>query len=123
MHSALTSIIIPSCVNSIEDEAFGYDSNNNKIDGFVIMGEIGSEAQRYAEANDIEFVAFKMGDVNSDGVVSIFDVTEIQKYAARFIDFTELQLMVSDVNHDGHVDVLDATLLQRYVAGFDVSIG
>ena len=68
-------------------------------------------------------VVYKMGDVNSDGVVSVFDVTEIQKYAARICDFTELQLMVSDVNRDGHVDILDATLLQRYVAGFDVNIG
>ena len=59
-----------------------------------------------------------MGDVNLDGEVSVFDVSEIQRYAAAYCDLNELQLTVGDVNYDGIVNVFDASEIQRYIAGF-----
>ena len=56
-----TEVTIPRTVKEIGENAFGYEyyGNNVKIENFVIKGGIGSEAQRYAEANDIPFVAIK----------------------------------------------------------------
>ena len=123
----LTYVDLPDSVTSIGEAAF-LDCSKD----LVIRGEIDSEAQRFAGENNISFVALnggdnsdsnKMGDVNFDGVVSVFDVTQVQKYIAMFIDFTEQQRLVSDVNNDGRVDITDATRLQRYVAGFEGSLG
>lgn len=123
----LTYVELPDSVTSIGEAAF-LDCSKD----LVIRGEIDSEAQRFAGENNINFVALnggdnsdsnKMGDVNFDGVVSVFDVTQVQKYIAMFIDFTEQQRLVSDVNNDGRVDITDATRLQRYVAGFEGSLG
>ena len=123
----LAYVELPDSVTSIGEAAF-LDCSKD----LVIRGEIDSEAQRFAGENNISFVALnggdnsasnKMGDVNFDGVVSVFDVTQVQKYIAMFIDFTEQQRLVSDVNNDGRVDITDATRLQRYVAGFEGSLG
>lgn len=58
-----------------------------------------------------------MGDVNFDGVVSIIDSTEIQKFLAGLIDFTAEQLHFADINGDGVVSVIDATDIQKSLAG------
>lgn len=58
-----------------------------------------------------------LGDVNGDGVVDILDATEIQKYAAEKVEFTDEQFQAGDVNKDGFVDVLDALLVQKYATG------
>ena len=65
----LNSITIPKYVNSIGDKAFGYyeytysDENNDlqygmeKIEDFTIKGYRGSQAETYANANGITFIA------------------------------------------------------------------
>ena len=59
---ALLEIHIPEGVNSIGEEAFGYyyveeDEWCSLLDGVVIYGATGSEAEEYANDNDIPFVA------------------------------------------------------------------
>ena len=57
-----------------------------------------------------------LGDANSDGVVSIADVTMIQRAAAEAVTLTDAQKKAADVNGDGAVDISDATLIQQYLA-------
>ena len=57
-----------------------------------------------------------LGDANSDGVVSIADVTMIQRAAAEAVTLTDVQKKAADVNGDGAVDISDATLIQQYLA-------
>ena len=57
-----------------------------------------------------------MGDVNGDGVVNIFDATEIQLYAAELKSFTEQQKKLADVYADGEVNIFDATQIQLIIA-------
>ena len=60
-----------------------------------------------------------MGDTNLDGSITISDVTEIQKYLAEFVQFTDEQLALADTNGDGIINITDATHLQKYLAEFD----
>lgn len=61
--TGLTSITIPSSVNTIEDMAIGYiagESENDEItgirvDGFTIFGSKGSQAEIYARENEMGF--------------------------------------------------------------------
>ena len=57
-----------------------------------------------------------MGDVNSDGVVSVADVTALQKYLVELNDLDDLQTQLADINGDGEVDVRDATLIQMLIS-------
>lgn len=58
-----------------------------------------------------------MGDVNVDDVVSVKDVTYIEKYLANLATMTSHQQRVADVNFDGNITIKDATLIQKYVSG------
>lgn len=62
--------------------------------------------------------AFKIGDVNMDGNITISDVTMIQRAAADLEQLTSGQKSLADVNGDGVVDVIDATCLQKFLAEF-----
>ena len=54
-----------------------------------------------------------------DGVVSISDVTILQKYIANLIskDDSSYNLSVTDVNNDGLTDIADVTYVQHVIAG------
>lgn len=83
---SLKSVVIPASVNSIGAKAFGYVTVGNetqKTDGFTIRGEKGSAAEKYAEKNGFAFVPTAiLGDVDSDGEVTIIDATAIQRVLA-----------------------------------------
>lgn len=64
-----------------------------------------------------------IGDVNSDGVISIVDATDLQKYLANIINFDDEQLAVADTNGDGSVSIADATQIQKYLAQLIPSLG
>ena len=59
---------------------------------------------------------FTHGDVNNDGMIDIKDATEIQRYAAQFIELDSTALAAADVSGDGNVTIADATKIQRYIA-------
>ena len=58
------------------------------------------------------------GDVNSDGKVTISDVTEVQRLLADFTDLSPEQRLAADVDRDGKVTVDDATAIQQYLAEY-----
>ncbi|MBQ8539574.1 MAG: dockerin type I repeat-containing protein [Ruminococcus sp.] len=68
-------------------------------------------------ALDIEITKFPIGDVNMDGEVNVFDVTEIQLNAAGYCEFTDDQARLADVDFNGEVNIFDATTIQLYLAG------
>ncbi|MEE0856309.1 MAG: leucine-rich repeat protein [Ruminococcus sp.] len=116
--SSLTKVIIPDNVTYIGSREFGYydDHGAKKIEDFVIIGHKNSEAQRYADENGFEFIPFELGEINSDGVIDIRDVTAIQKGLAGLSELSDIQLVAADVNADKAVDVNDATHMQKYLA-------
>lgn len=72
---------------------------------------------------EIEYKDQLIGDVNSDGIVSIADATELQKHLANIIDFDDEQLDVADTNGDGKISIIDATEIQKYLVGLVSSLG
>lgn len=57
-----------------------------------------------------------LGDINSDGKISVNDVTELQLYISQSKDFSDEQKMLADYNQDGIIDVLDVTDIQQFIA-------
>ena len=64
-----------------------------------------------------------IGDVNSDGSVTVLDATMLQKYIAGLVSLGNEQLALADTNGDGSVTVLDATAIQKYLAGLVTALG
>lgn len=58
-----------------------------------------------------------LGDVNQDGVVDNNDLDLLNKYLAKTVDLSEIQLMAADVNSDGILSVGDAENIRLYVTG------
>ena len=61
-----------------------------------------------------------IGDVDSDGVVTIFDATAIQRNIAG-IPVSKYDPAAADSDGDGFVTIVDATAIQRYIAGIPSS--
>lgn len=58
-----------------------------------------------------------MGDVNNDGIVSISDVTCIQRKLAGYEEKYPFENMTSDVDNDEEITLQDAVLIQKNIAG------
>ncbi len=110
----LTYLAIPESVTQIYNSSFENDNN-------LTLGVwFGSYSYEYAQSHNIPYILLdgpKTGDANGDGMVDVFDATEIQKFAAEMIELTDEQFELADINDDGFVDVMDALLVQKYVVG------
>lgn len=62
---------------------------------------------------------FAIGDVNSDGDISVVDATLVQKYIVGLENLKDLQKKSADVNDDNEISVVDATLIQKYIVGLN----
>ena len=58
-----------------------------------------------------------LGDVNLDGNVDNADLELLNKYLAKTVDLTDIQLTAADVNSDGILSVGDAENIRLYVTG------
>ena len=57
------------------------------------------------------------GDVDLDDIISVMDVTYIQRYIANLTTFTDRQMYLADSDGDGILSVFDATHIQMKLAG------
>ena len=55
------------------------------------------------------------GDINTDGVVDLRDAVYLNKYLAKLVTLTDIQLKNADVYADGNVTENDTTYLMRFV--------
>ena len=116
--TTLESLYIPESVTSIGANALFPMSVQSTI-------EVTCFSNTYAETycyenfvmnyNAIEKV---MGDVNLDGVVTIDDATEVQRYIAMLGSISQPGRVVADVNYNGIIEINDATQIQRFLARY-----
>lgn len=59
----------------------------------------------------------KLGDLDFDGAITVFDATYIQMHLAGLSMLDDVQLSIADVNFDGVVNIIDATILRLVAAG------
>ena len=122
--SGLKEAEIPAEVTEIMDKALGYCFDEEvgelvKVKDYTIVGVKGTEAERYAKDNGFAFRTkggYILGDADGDGVITVMDVTAVQKHIAEINILTGDRFLAADVNRDGVVDISDATLIQKYVA-------
>jgi len=57
----------------------------------------------------------KPGDINGDGLVTIGDVTKLE----RVILGLEPLYFSADINHDGETNIGDVTRIERIILGLD----
>ena len=60
-----------------------------------------------------------LGDVDSDGAVTITDVVFLQYYLAGLSELSEYGKRRGDVDMNDAVEAIDLTIMQRYLANFD----
>lgn len=95
--------------------------------GTAIITVTASGNNNYNEASKTLTVSVKnsyvLGDVNGDGSITVLDATNLQKYLAGLVSFSDEQLTLADTNGDGSVTVLDATAIQKYLANLVTKLG
>lgn len=62
---------------------------------------------------------FLRGDVDGDGVITVDDVTTLQRYLAEFPTAGAARILrCGDINNDGKINIRDVSALQRYLAEY-----
>ena len=133
--------IYPSVIGKVNTyKTTIYDNNGNKIktyenkDGKIEINakELGAGTYNaivtfsnyaFEESTDaIQFTVVNdhiLGDVNSDGIINVNDVTALQLYISQSTEFTDEQKMLADYNQDGVIDINDVTDIQRLIANMN----
>ena len=115
-NTGLESVTIHDMVQSIAENAFRNSPN------VTIRCDYGSAAYNYAIDNNITCAlldSINLGDANNDGVITITDVTAIQRHIAELDTLEGISLLAADIDSDGAIEIDDATALQMYIAGFE----
>ena len=119
-------VVIPNTVTYIGSSAFGIGDNGKK-ENYVIYGTPGTEAETYANDNEIQFKDVKtynksailkqrtkLGDVNMDGIISIADAVKLQSWLlAKPEGSIGIYGPNMDLTQDGRVDAFDMILMRR----------
>lgn len=128
----LKEITVPKNVTEIGDNSLGYtegrvyvtDGEHNFIDypsmmplnDFVIYGYNGTEAERYAEENDLIFEYIDAtGDINGDGELTMNDNLSFQKYLTGQKTLFKAELLRADICTDGRVNCFDLAQMKTEI--------
>lgn len=83
--------------------------------GFIISAEAG------VPLSSVNGTAYGyVGDSDLDGKMTVRDATNIQKFVARMVKFTDNSRFLADVNMDGAINIKDATAIQKYIAKISI---
>ena len=118
---SMTTVTIPASVNSIGEKAFFNCGNVTGNNNFFIYCTKGTAGEKYAQDNKIEYeakdAAFKKGDVNGDGLVSVPDISKVAGHIKTVKTLTAEEQGRADVSGDGKIDVTDLSKIAAQVKG------
>jgi hypothetical protein len=113
----------------------GYGVYVRATDSFITLRqnkleEIVELCPEFVESIVENEIGQQFGDVDSDGELSVVDVTYIQRFLAGYRDYIQTYFLVTldggkghvivpDFDRDGVTTVLDATAIQKKLAGLD----
>ena len=78
-----------------------------------------TENESVTDAQDAQSLI--LGDVNSDGEVSLSDAIQIQKNVLSVIEFNNSQMLCADVDKNDAVNLVDCILVQKYNLEMNIS--
>ena len=111
----ISTVTIPDSVTTIGSHAFGFTSkfvvgdellSATPVENFTIVGAVDSEAQYYAEDNNLTFIDIASGEVPTP------PVTPEEPSADNFTNG-----VYCDVNGDGVANIVDLLLMKKYILG------
>lgn len=85
----------------------------------IIIGSVTAVAETVPENAESGGTGIILGDANSDGIVTISDVTCIQMAVAGIPLNCDFSLDAADVTGDEEINITDASYIQMWVAYFD----
>ena len=125
--AGLSGIKLPKSVTSIGENALGrryntYTGSTQNIPNFVIKGEKGSAAEKYASDCGIIFGTriCQKGDVTGDGIIDAVDASAVLTEYALIstgspLSFNAEQNIAADYDDNGTANAVDASLiLEKY---------
>lgn len=95
--------------------------DSNLLHEYILRGTafpVGKTAVFYY--NDLwqtpsKVITYQYGDVNQDGIINIFDSTQITQYMLGNIELTSAQKILADVNGDDLITKTDTGLIEAYL--------
>lgn len=91
------------------------------FDAEVLYAQL-SKTEPISDCWDKDRLMFLLGDVNSDGIVSVSDATAVQSYVAGNTKKIGNRIL-ADTNGDGVISVTDATAVQKKTALMSAKFG
>lgn len=95
---------------------YGEASNTVRLSAGTYYVQI-TKHDGYTGTYELDTTYIMLGDVNFDGKVNVVDATNIQKYMAALIKFTNVQVQVADFDCNGKTNIFDATGVQKFAGG------
>lgn len=111
--TSLKSVTIPKSVTTIGSDAFGFEGEDNTIEGFTIYGYTGSEAENYTNTVNnypwqLSKITFVSLDDNTSNVDPYTDI--IKKYCDECVSNTfPYTYALNDINKDGKLELIVRT--------------
>ena len=102
--------------NTAEHSFYGLRVIDGKV--YAAMADTPNEQAQLQYIGDCLTRELIMGDLNGDNLVTIEDVTIMQRALAEFIALNPVQLECADFNRDGVVNIRDVTAMQRFLASY-----
>lgn len=99
---------------NLSKPCYGLRIDDNKVYA-VVSENPNTEGTLVYLGECIKKTSIIVGDVNGDGCISVVDATQIQKYCADIIEFSDEELIVADFDNNGTVNIMDATAIQKAI--------
>lgn len=109
---------------------------NQMIKDFIIENKISRNSlEFFMEENSIEIPDISdvqtdapaetliYGDLNSDGIADLTDLTLLSLYLMNSAEFNSAQLEAADVQYDGIIDISDLARMKQFVCKENIKLG
>ena len=94
------------------------DKNGNEIENTDIIMATGQTITINTALESITYTVSVNGDTSGDGIVTILDLLEVQKYIKKAESFSNASLLAADTSGDNKVTILDLLEIVQHIKGF-----
>lgn len=92
------------------------DEVSEIIDYVGITIEWDKNYKKPSSSDEASIDEYEVGDVNTDGKLSVRDATLVQKYLAKITMLNDDKIMLADYDYNGNINIKDATAIQKKLA-------